>query len=671
MKRLLIILSSVALSAFALSAQDAANQEPEAPVSGKTIIGYEESVSYTPVKHEFSLYGKGGLSTLLYSIDKDDRDRSGSVKKGLGGTVGLGYVYFFNPNWGIQTGVELAIYNSTANFADSLRMKYTVLDSPEDFYKQYFSSAFSKHVEAQRSMYLQIPIMVQYQTNGRHRFYAAAGVKAAISLGAKYDISAEVDNMLYSESIWETDDGYSGWTSEEFYIGNGEDNPEEDYYKEAYFVGYKLPYEKSGKSSLNFNLLGSVEAGMKWGLSTNWSLYTGLYADLGILSAKTKNVFDKEHTMSWSHPRYSEDGDMAISAVAGDANPTEGSGDGYTYDVKSVLESEFSSATIRPFAAGIKVGVAFGPRRQVVNKTPIYYTEPEPVPVPVYDPQLAYLAPVPEPVKVREESGSAYIDFRVNQTVIDFDYRNNRAEIGSIQATIDEVKNNKFASISEVRIKGFASPEGGYANNTRLARERVAALAQFLKGHGVFDGVAFSTQYEPEDWAGFEKAIIASDLEEKDQVLELIRDTTIDDQDTREKKIQQIGDGSTYKFILENIYPALRRTDYTVEFVVRSFTLEESKEVLKTDPRQLSLDEMYRVAQTYEPGSEEFNEVFETAVRVFPNDPVSNLNAANIALVRKDAVAARAYLDKAQACAEKDLAETAYSQLVEYLELTK
>lgn len=105
--------------------------------------------------------------------------------------------------------------------------------------------------------------------------------------------------------------------------------------------------------------------------------------------------------------------------------------------------------------------------------------------------------------------------------------------------------------------------------------------------------------------------------------------------------------------------------------MVRSFTLEESKEVLKTDPRQLSLDEMYRVAQTYEPGSEEFNEVFETAVRVFPNDPVSNLNAANIALVRKDAVAARAYLDKAQACAEKDLAETAYSQLVEYLELTK
>jgi hypothetical protein len=38
---------------------------------------------------------------------------------------------------------------------------------------------------------------------------------------------------------------------------------------------------------------------------------------------------------------------------------------------------------------------------------------------------------------------------------------------------------------------------------------------------------------------------------------------------------------------------------------------------------------MYLVAQTYEPGSPEFNEVFDIAVRLFPDDETANLNAAS------------------------------------------
>ena len=37
---------------------------------------------------------------------------------------------------------------------------------------------------------------------------------------------------------------------------------------------------------------------------------------------------------------------------------------------------------------------------------------------------------------------------------------------------------------------------------------------------------------------------------------------------------------------------------------------------------------MYLVAQTYEEGSEDFNEVFHIAVRMYPHDPIANINAA-------------------------------------------
>lgn len=56
---------------------------------------------------------------------------------------------------------------------------------------------------------------------------------------------------------------------------------------------------------------------------------------------------------------------------------------------------------------------------------------------------------------------------------------------------------------------------------------------------------------------------------------------------------------------------------------------------------------MYLVAQEMEPGSDEYNATFATAVRMFPDDPVANLNAANTALRLGDLKGAETYLSKA------------------------
>ena len=68
-------------------------------------------------------------------------------------------------------------------------------------------------------------------------------------------------------------------------------------------------------------------------------------------------------------------------------------------------------------------------------------------------------------------------------------------------------------------------------------------------------------------------------------------------------------------------------------------------------------------------GSEEFIKVFEKAVEVYPDDPVSNLNAANAALMRKDAESARRHLAKAQEGREKELAQEALRKIDGWLEI--
>ena len=274
-------------------------------------------------------------------------------------------------------------------------------------------------------------------------------------------------------------------------------------------------------------------------------------------------------------------------------------------------------------------------------------------------PAVLYITPLAE-VKVREKSGSAYLDFPVNQTVIRPDYRRNSTELAAIDATIQSVEDDPNATITKVTIKGYASPEGSYANNQRLAEGRSNALLEYVKKLHDFGDAEFSVSSEPEDWEGLEKRIESSSIADKEEWLAIIRDSEPADLDRKELKLKQL---PSYREVLNTIYPALRHSDYTVEYHIRNFTTDEAREMLYKDPSQLSLEEMYRVAQTYEVGSESYNEVFEIAVRLYPDDPISNLNAANTALLNRNATAARRYLTKAAEGPEKRLAEGVASWL--------
>ena len=99
--------------------------------------------------------------------------------------------------------------------------------------------------------------------------------------------------------------------------------------------------------------------------------------------------------------------------------------------------------------------------------------------------------------------------------------------------------------------------------------------------------------------------------------------------------------------------------------MVRSFFIEEAKEILKTKPQQLSLQEMFLVAQTYEPGSPEFNEVFDIAVRLFPDDETANLNAACTDLQKGDLTSAEKHLAKAGNSKEAERVRDVFKQIKE------
>lgn len=266
-------------------------------------------------------------------------------------------------------------------------------------------------------------------------------------------------------------------------------------------------------------------------------------------------------------------------------------------------------------------------------------------------PTLAYITPVAETEKHRAEVGTAYLDFQVGKSQILPDFRNNAAELDKINSTIRSVTSDKNITPKGIMLKGYASPEGSYASNDRLSDNRVKALRDYIRSKNDFPQSFFTLENEPEDWAGFKAQVVAdSEVPARDEVLGIIDSDLQPDQ--KEAKLRALKGGSAFSYVLKNIFPSLRRSEYRIDYTVREFTVEEGREIIKTRPQQLSLSEMFAVANSYETGSKEYNNVFEIAVRMYSSDPVANLNAANISIGKGDYAAAKNYLSKAGDSAE-------------------
>ena len=86
----------------------------------------------------------------------------------------------------------------------------------------------------------------------------------------------------------------------------------------------------------------------------------------------------------------------------------------------------------------------------------------------IYNPSYicSYIAPEPEPIKVRNESHSAYINFWVDRYEILAKYKNNATELAGIIESIAKVDDDEDLTITSITIEGWASPEATEPDET-------------------------------------------------------------------------------------------------------------------------------------------------------------------------------------------------------------
>lgn len=268
----------------------------------------------------------------------------------------------------------------------------------------------------------------------------------------------------------------------------------------------------------------------------------------------------------------------------------------------------------------------------------------EPVkPVPTLS--VTYIYPDEEKIKKREISGEAFIIFPVGRTELNPALGNNMFELSKVTKSIEFVNEEPDVKIDQIFITGFASPEGNEQTNYRLSEGRSRALTDYVRAMYNLNPNLFLVRSDGENWNGLVEALDKSSLsdQEKMEVKNIITNTY--NIAARKSRLQSYQGGRVYRYLLNEIYPGLRRTDYKIEFTVPQFTVERGRQLINTKPTMLSQYEMYQVAISYPKGSPEYIRAIETALTIYPNDPVANINAAAIAIERNELDRAANYLE--------------------------
>jgi len=141
------------------------------------------------------------------------------------------------------------------------------------------------------------------------------------------------------------------------------------------------------------------------------------------------------------------------------------------------------------------------------------------------------------------------IIFKVSKIEIDSSVFNNEVTFGKILAAVDKIHSNPHYKIDKIEVAGYASPEGRPAFNRWLGENRAKALINYIIEHRPEYNLTmddFRIRNGEENWVGLRRVVAASEIENKDRVLEIIDDETIPSE-LKKDKIKWIDHGKTWK----------------------------------------------------------------------------------------------------------------------------
>jgi len=246
--------------------------------------------------------------------------------------------------------------------------------------------------------------------------------------------------------------------------------------------------------------------------------------------------------------------------------------------------------------------------------------------------------------RVIDHKQEANVKFLINQANL----RSNELKNNSVREFVSMLKrinaDREKLAIKNVEVQAYASPEGGFTFNDKLANKRQNVsegyVKQQLKGTNLQTDI--DAHYTAQDWEGFMKLVQASKIQDKEVILRVL--SMYKDPQEREQQIRNMSEG--FRELADGILPELRRSRLIINYQTIGRSDQQIKQQYAADPTKLSLEELlYAASLTNDVKAKKA--IYKKTTELYDRDYRAYNNLAALALNEGDEHTANSYLSQA------------------------
>ena len=220
--------------------------------------------------------------------------------------------------------------------------------------------------------------------------------------------------------------------------------------------------------------------------------------------------------------------------------------------------------------------------------------------------------------RITKKKQEANIKFLIQQATL----RKSELKNNSVQEFVRLLKqindDHETLALENVEVSAYASPDGGFTINDRLANQRQQVSENYVNQElkKIRMQAPVDARYTAQDWDGFQQLVSASDIQDKDIILRVL--SMYKDPQEREQQIKNIS--AAFRELADGILPQLRRSRLTINYETIGRSDEQILAQLDSDPKRLSIEEILYGAKLKNQ-IDEAEAVYQTATLIYPNDP--------------------------------------------------
>ena len=178
-------------------------------------------------------------------------------------------------------------------------------------------------------------------------------------------------------------------------------------------------------------------------------------------------------------------------------------------------------------------------------------------------------------VKQHADRNSDYaVRYQVDVAQLSSTLAGNARQLDDLQAFIDKVSQDKSLLVTGVTITGYASPDGPYAPNERLARKRATDFRNYVDSrYRLSASYPVTVSAVVDEWRAAVPVVEASSIPSKQEVLQILNGS--DKATVKEMRLKRLP--AAWNYMRRHILPPMRHVEM-------AFTYDKSSVVTERTP---------------------------------------------------------------------------------------